>query len=132
MVDPSLGYGEGRDPIPAIGEPTVMFMINRSLPERWDAIDVYRATQCGWVIGDHARARAVYALGVSHGVVRGAFRIDGWRHVGGTRWCFDGRTAHELGHVVGTSIERIKASQGASNPVRLHLAGIPAGHSDSQ
>jgi len=125
MADAERGYGEGRAPIPAIDEPTVMFMINRSLPEQWDAIDVYRATQCGWVIGEHARNRTVYALGVSHGVVRGAFRIDGWRHVGGTRWCFDGHTARELNLVIGTSIERIKARQGASSPVRLFLDGIP-------
>ena len=126
MADASREYGEGRDPIPGIAEPTVIFMINRSLPwESWTDLNVYRATQCSWKIGAHARERAVYALGVSHGVVRGAYRVDGWRAAEGDRWCFDGRSAPEL-QVVGTSIARIKAPQGQANPVRLFLDGIPA------
>jgi hypothetical protein len=126
MADASREYGEGHDPIPGIDEPTVIFMINRSLPwDSWTDLDVYRATQCSWKISAHARERAVYALGVSHGVVRGAYRIDGWRSAEGDRWCFDGRPAPEL-DAVGTSIARIKAGQGASNPVRLFLNGIPA------
>lgn len=119
-------YGEGKDPIPAIPEPTVIFMINRSLPkDRWTDEDVYRATRCSWVIGEHARNQAVYALGVSNGVVRGAYRIDRWIDVGGGRWCFDGVPAAEL-NTVGTSIARIKAPQGNRSAVRLFLNGIPA------
>jgi hypothetical protein len=131
MADASREYGEGRDPIPAIDEPTVIFMINRSLSwEGWTDLDVYRATQCSWKIGTHARERAIYALGASHGVVRGACRIDGWRPAEGGRWCYDGRSAPEL-HVVGTSIARIKAPQGQASPVRLFLDGIPVPDSDN-
>jgi hypothetical protein len=36
-----------------------------------------------------------------------------------------GHTATELAHVVGTSIERIKARQGNASPVRYFLDGIP-------
>lgn len=126
MSTDAHGYGEGKPPIPAVSEPTVVFMINRSLPpEGWDELDVYRATQCSWVINDEARTTAVYALGVSHGVVRGVFRIEGWRLVRDNRWCFDGRTARNLEHIVGTSIVRIKAPQGQANPVRWFPNGIP-------
>lgn len=126
MADTRHVYGEGKEPMPAITQPTVIFMINNSLPsDPWTDLNIYRSTQCGWVIGNDARECAVYALGVSHGVVRGAYRIDSWRQVGERRWCFDGRSAPEL-DVVGKSITRLKAGQGASNPVRLFLNGIPA------
>jgi hypothetical protein len=124
MSNPMQGYGEGRDPIPAVHEPTVVFMINRTYrPEYSTVEDIYNATRCGWVIGEDARNRAVYALGVAHGVVRGAFRIDRWTPVEERRWCFEGCPAPELG-VVGTSFARLKAPQGHASPVRLFLNGI--------
>ena len=113
------------DPIPSISQPTIIFVINRSLTNVSASDDeVYRATRCCWVIGHEARDRAVYALGVAHGIVRGAYRIDNWRATEGGRWQFDGQPAHEL-NVIGTSTERIKAAPGAANPVRLFLNGIP-------
>lgn len=132
MSKTSWEYGEGRDPIPAIDEPTVIFMINKSLRhESWTAQEVYEGTRRAWVIGNEARDRAVYALGVSHGVVRGAYRIERWHTAGGNRWFFEGRPASEL-DVVGKSVARIKARRGASNPVRLFLNGIPAPARDDQ
>jgi hypothetical protein len=122
----SRDYGEGRDTIPAIDEPTVIFIFDRSLPkDSWTNQDIYDRTRCSWKIGAFARERAVYALGASHGVVRSAYRIDRWTEEDGRRWCFEGRPAPEIG-VVGTSIARLKARQGAANPVRLFLDGIPA------
>ena len=127
MSSGTNAYGEGREPIPALDQPTVIFMINKSLPkETRSAQQVYDATRRSWVIGERARERAVYALGVSHGVVRGAFRIDRWYLEGGNRWRFEGVAAPELAHVVDTSIERIKARQGNSSPVRYFLDGIAA------
>ncbi len=126
MSDRSREYGEGGATIPAIDGPTVIFMINKSL--RHDsptAEDVYQATRCSWVIGSEARERAFYALGVSNGVVRGAYRIERWRPADGKRWCFDGHSAAEL-DVIGKSVARIKARQGNASPVRLFLDGIPA------
>jgi hypothetical protein len=75
----------------------------------------------------------VYALGVRNGVVLGAYRIEWWKkdNPDSNRWEFQGHTAHEIAHVVGTSIERIKHPQGASNPVRLYLNGIPDGKNGS-
>lgn len=132
MVDSSREYGEGGGPIPAIPEPTVIFIINGSLRHgsKLDS-DVYRATRCSWVIGNRAREQAVYALGVSHGVVRGAYRIDNWIPAEGNRWCFDGRPAPEL-KVVGASVARIKPRRGNASAVRLFLQGIPLSHSDDQ
>lgn len=125
MSSGSRVYGEDRDPIPVISEPFVIFMINRSFdPGRSDELDIYRATQCSWVVGGDVRDRAVYALGVANGVVRGAYRIEGWRHVGGNRWCFDGRTAREL-NVRGKSILRIKGRKGDARAVVPFLNGIP-------
>ncbi len=130
MSDRSREYGEGREPIPAVDEPTVLFMINRSLRQESPTDgDIYQATRCSWKIGSQARERAVYALGVSHGVVRGAYRIDRWYAAPEGRWCFEGRTATEL-NVVGTSVARIKPRKGASSPVRLFLQGIPAPSTD--
>jgi hypothetical protein len=129
MSDQSRLYGEGRESIPAIDAPTVIFMINKALPRgSWNDEDVYRAASCAWVIGEEARNRTVYALGVSHGVVRGAYKIVRWHQVGENRWCFDGLPATDIA-VVGTSIERLKGKQGNANPVRLFLDGIPAAES---
>jgi hypothetical protein len=128
----SREYGEGRDPIPAIDEPTVIFMVNRTLPtESSIGEEVYNATRCSWIVGGSTRERAAYALGVSHGVVRGAYRIERWTEADGGRWCFEGRPAPELG-VVSTSMARLKARQGAANPVRLFLDGVPAATPDER
>lgn len=126
MANEGRAYGEGKEPIPAIDQPTVIFMINKSLPkDSWTEDQVYQATRCSWVIGPKPRDQAVYALGVSHGVVRGAYRIDRWYTADRNRWCFEGVPATNL-DVVGTSIARIKAPQGQLNPVKLFLDGIKA------
>ncbi len=127
MADVSKAYGEGKHPIPAIAAATVIFMINHSLAGHpWTEVNIYRATQCAWGVGPETRAKAVYALGVSHGVVRGAYRIERWRQVTDRHWCFDGRSAPELNDVVGKSIARLKAGQGASTSFRVFLDGILA------
>jgi hypothetical protein len=120
-------YGEGRDPIPSIDEPTIVFIINRSLPSKsWTNEDVYRSTRCCWVIkNEEIRNQAVYALGVSHGVVRGAYRIERWHHEGGDRWSFDGHPVTEL-DVVDRSFARLKGRQGDARAVRPFLNGISA------
>src|SRR4051794_12372779 len=110
---------------PSISEPTVMFVINRSMDNQaWTEVNIYRATQCSWVISEHARDQAKYALGVERGTVRGAFVIEGWRNVGGNRWCFDGRSAVEL-DVVGTRLDHLKPKKGDRRAVRLYLDGVP-------
>jgi len=127
MPETSREYGEGREPMPAIGEPTVIFMINKSMRSSpWSDEHVYSATRRSWSIrnGD-IRDRAVYALGVSHGVVRGAYRVERWHHDGGTRWSFDGQPAPDLG-VVDTSVARLKGRKGDANPVRWFPDGVTA------
>jgi hypothetical protein len=111
MSEASRAYGEGRDPLPAIAEPTIVFMINKSLPPgSWTDEDVYRTTRYSWKIGNDAREQAVYALGVSHGVVRGAYRIESWHQADGNRWYFAGNPAPEL-DVVGKALPGLRLDQ---------------------
>jgi len=100
VPDISQVYGEGKPPMPAVDQPTVIFIINDSLKIGDDV--VYLATRGSWVIGEETREQAVYALGVKHGVVRGAYRIDRWHLVSPKRWTFEGVAAPEL-DVVGKS-----------------------------
>lgn len=113
------------EPIPAIPEPTVIFVINRVWSPGADEAATYDATRGYWRVGAETRDRAVYALGVAGGIVRGAFRIGEW-HPGSQegRWGFKGVAAPELA-VVGTSVERLAPPKGAANPVRRYLDGIP-------
>lgn len=69
--------------------------------------DLYEATSGWWKLGPR-REKAKYAFAVVHGVVRSAWRIDGWRPrregdrewqddpPGKPRWGFVGRPAPEL------------------------------------
>jgi hypothetical protein len=120
-----IGFVQTPGSIPAVAEPTLIFVINREWSAGADAKATYDATRMYWRVGAESRARAVYALGVAGGIVRGAYRIQTW-HPGDEegRWGFDGAPAPELG-VVGTSVERLAPPKGAANPVRRYLDGIP-------
>lgn len=114
------------EPIPAVQEATVIFVINRAWSPDSDAQATYDATRKYWKVGARTRDRATYALGVAGGVVRGAYRIQEWHQSEDrSRWGFVGVPAPEL-HAVGTSVERLAPPRGAANPVRLYLDGIPA------
>lgn len=118
-------YGEGKVPLPAIEHPTVIFIINHTWKHNSVSEDaVYNATRHAWKIGKDARDRATYALGVAHGVVRGAYRIDRWKQVG-ERWEFEGVPAPEL-DAIDKSVARLKPAQGQASAVRYYLGGIPA------
>lgn len=103
----------------------MIFVINRAWSPGQNNEATYDATRMYWRVGADTRGRAIYALGVAGGVVRGAYRIDSW-HRGGAegRWGFTGVPAPELG-VVGTSVERLAPPRGAANPVRRYLDGVP-------
>lgn len=66
-------------PLPAIDEPTVIFVINRLWSHDSDDESVYAATRGDWKVGASTRERARIALGIAGNVVRGAYRIDGWQ-----------------------------------------------------
>ena len=113
------------DPVPPVAEPTVIFVINRAWSPEADLQATYDATRMYWRVGADTRARAVYALGVAGGVVRGAYLIQSWHPAGEEgRWGFEGVPAPALG-VVGTSVDRLAPPRGAANPVRRYLDGIP-------
>jgi len=125
MTQSSWQYGEGREPLPSISAPTVMFILNWPLKGYIPSDDVvYQRTRGSWVIRDSARNQVVYALGVSHGVVLGAYLIREWTQTTETRWTFEGRPAPWL-HAVGTSILRFKPKRGNASAVRLFLEGVP-------
>lgn len=125
-------YGGGRDPIPAIESPTAIFVINRLWDQDPDITKVYGYTKGHWRIGEHARDKAVYALGVAHGVVLGAYRIDRWFESPNPheerRWGFEGTHTPELDRVLHKSVERLKRPQGAANPVWHFPDEVPSEH----
>lgn len=122
-----IKYGEGKASLPAIDEATVIFVINNT----WKITDteesIYNATRAAWKMSDGVRERAVYALGVARGVVRGAYRIDDWyedpNQTG--RWIFRGVPAPEL-NAIDKSVARLKPPQGQQTAVRPYLDGIPS------
>lgn len=104
----------------------MIFVINKAWSPGSDTQATYDATRKYWKVGARTRDRATYALGVSGGVARGAYRIQEWHQSEDrSRWGFVGVPAPEL-HAVGTSVERLAPPRGAANPVRLYLDGIPA------
>ncbi|MGO3148143.1 MAG: PD-(D/E)XK nuclease family protein [Leucobacter sp.] len=114
------------EPLPAAEEASVIFVINRAWSPDSDAQSTYNATRKYWKVGEGTRDRAIYALGVAGGIVRGAYKIQEWhQNDDGSRWGFVGVPAPEI-HAVGTSVDRLAPPRGAANPVRLYLEGIPA------
>lgn len=113
------------DPLPALDEPTVIFVINRAWSPGDGEDETYAATRGYWKVGAQTRDRAVFALGVAGGIVRGAYRIVSWhRGPAPGRWGFEGTPATEL-DAVGKSVAHLALPRGAANPVRLHLNGTP-------
>ena len=116
------------EPLPGIDAPTVIVVINRLWNLSLSDDEVYQATRGSWKIGEAARSRAEFVLGVAGGVVRGAYRIKRWcpsQEPGrNSRWDFEGESAADL-DAVGKSVRRLQPPRGAANPVRLYLDGIP-------
>jgi uncharacterized protein len=119
-----MTYGDGRPPIPRTPVPLLMFTLNPRLGEPLDSEEkIYQRTRCCWKLGPERRDGAVFALGVVHGVVRGAYRIRAWEERDDGRWSFVGEPAPYL-EVVGTSIERFKPKRGDVSPVHFFKSGL--------
>lgn len=107
--------------------PAVLLRIGKRWRLDMDDDDVYDTVRGWWVIGPK-REQCEYALAVAHGVVRGAYRIHGWRprqegdrgweedNPATPRWGFDGAPAPELSHVIGQDVSGV-FPRGAANPV---------------
>ncbi|GAB2815539.1 hypothetical protein GCM10027022_01980 [Alpinimonas psychrophila] len=116
----------GALPTPQIAEPLIMVKINRAwLPDMNDQ-ELYEVTRGHWKIRREVRDQAKYALGVAHGVVRGAYSVDSWfpsaQPGEAGRWGFVGEPATELKHVIGTHV-RDSFAPGSQNPYRKFLSG---------
>jgi len=112
-------------PAPPLPPNSVVLMINRG----WNAGDseraIYEHTHGHWVIAARNRDRAEYAFGVARGVIRGAYRIQGWYQdpTNSRRWGFNGHAEPDLADYIGKHIREIvgDSGMGAQNPVRLFL-----------
>lgn len=116
-------------PAPGSTEPTLHFVINKSWSRDMGEDDVYFYTSGHWLIGADARAKARYAFGVAHGIVRGVYKIDSWfpseQEGEERRWGFRGSSAPAMAHFIGTSVRRFNL-EGKQNPYSKYLSGIPA------
>jgi hypothetical protein len=116
-------------PAPGSTEPTLLFVINKSWRRDMGEDDIYFYTRGHWLVGADARAKAKYAFGIAHGIVRGVYRIDSWfpseQKGEERRWGFHGSPAPEMAHFIGTSVRRFNL-EGKQNPYSKHLSGIPA------
>ena len=115
-------------PCPPIDLPLIMVKIQAGWRPDSTEQDVYDQTRGHWRIAPWVRDRAQYCLGVAYGVVRGAYRIDDWFSSeqpwdqGKDRWGFNGASAPELEHVVGTHVRDVF---GGRVMYRRYLDGYP-------
>jgi hypothetical protein len=113
---------------PGSKEPTLLFSINRSWRRDLTEKEIYLYTRGHWIVGNDARAKAIYAFGVAHGIIRGVYKIESWfpskRRGEKNKWGFNGDHAIEMEHFLGTSVRRLKGP-GNQNPYGKYLSGIP-------
>ncbi|WEG08611.1 hypothetical protein PU630_15405 [Microbacterium horticulturae] len=120
------------EPCPPIDAPVIMVKIQNGWRADSTEREIYEMTRGHWKITSGVREQAKYCLGVAHGIVRGAYRIDSWFpsaqpwDEGKNRWGFEGASAPELEHVVGTQVRDVF---GGRVMYRRYLDGYPgAGH----
>lgn len=115
-------------PCPPIEAPVIMVKIQAGWRPDSTEQQVYDQTRGHWRIAPWVRDRAQYCLGVAYGIVRGAYRIDDWfpsempGDQGQNRWGFNGPSAPELAHVIGTEVRDVF---GGRVMYRRYLDGYP-------
>lgn len=121
------------DPCPPINQPLIMVKIQKGWRPDSNPQQIYDQTRGHWKIAGWVRDRAHYCLGVAHGIVRGAYRIDNWfpsqvpTDQGQNRWGFTGHPAPELAHVIGTQVRDVF---GGRVMYRRYLDGYPGAQPD--
>ncbi len=71
-----------------ISHPVLLFRIGRTFKPDMTKKEVYEMTRGVWVVGQKRRQKALYAFGVSGGIVRGVFQVEKWHKAGGTEYRF--------------------------------------------
>ncbi|MBN9613763.1 MAG: hypothetical protein J0H64_09990 [Actinobacteria bacterium] len=106
-------------PCPQIEGPVIMLKIQNEWQPGMNAEDIYEKTRGHWRIAEWVRERMIggIALGIAHGVVHGAYRIESWFmsempwDEGKNRWGFNGKDAIELSSIVGTQVRNAFPNQ---------------------
>lgn len=121
------------EPCPPIELPIIMVKIQKGWRPDSSEHEIFEQTRGHWRIAPWVRDRAQYCLGVAHGIVRGAYRVDSWFpskmpwDEGRNRWGFEGTDAPELAHVVGTQVRDVF---GGRVMYRRYLGGYPGASTD--
>lgn len=111
-------------PLPEVDEPIVLLKIPQLWTPAMSDRDLFEATRGWWTVGTRALG-ARYALAISKGVTRAAYRIEYWRERvpgdrdysaedQGRRLGFWGSAAPQLGHLVNKNIDRVPQPSGGS------------------
>lgn len=121
---------------PGTSSAVVMFVISKSYKAGVSEADLYDMTRGNWRIGEKSRNAARIALGISDGIIRSAYVVDYWgnsteRYAPDVAKGFEGRSyfsgkrSNESDKWIGLSVRHLAPAQGAANPVRLFLTGVP-------
>lgn len=114
------------EPTPAIAVPLIMLKINKLYLKGQSDQATYENSRAHWKVAKDTRETAKLAVAISFGIVRGVYWIDEWMPSSNPdlpdRWEFNGRQAHEYGHLIGTSSKEAFSKYNA-NPVRVLLSG---------
>ncbi|MEN9713810.1 MAG: hypothetical protein RLZZ164_474 [Actinomycetota bacterium] len=118
-------------PADPIGEPTIIFKVNRLWHKKISDKDLADVTRGYWRVGLPARQRGQIAVAVANGLIRGVYRIkpNSW-HNGNrnsevkNRWGFEVLPAKEYQDQIGRQV-RTLFPKGSQTPFRLFLDGFP-------
>jgi len=120
--------GQSTEALEKIDEPLVMFYIQKDWRPDMSEAEIYACTRAFWNPGINTRAKAKYAFGVAHGIVRGIYRIDSWKKSEveefKDRYEFDGVPATELAHLIGKRVPET-TKPGFPRQYFLFLEGYP-------
>ncbi|WP_427015960.1 PD-(D/E)XK nuclease family protein [Pseudarthrobacter sp. P1] len=137
MKSEAPSFADSVEQFEGLDRPVVMFVISRTYSLESSAEELYDATRGNWRISAAARDAAKFAFGIADGLIRTAYVIDSWGQSTEVdaphgvvyekpRAFFQGHETDETRSWLGKSVRHLAPAQGAANPVRLFLDGIPS------